>query len=83
MDPCGGTMGVTALANLIAEGLTEEELKLLLLCVAQFKITIENILIARAVIKRQETLSGSDKKAACPTPGPGVPGTGTRIHRRL
>ena len=40
MDPCGGTMGVTALANLIAEGLTEEELKLLLLCVAQFKITI-------------------------------------------
>lgn len=82
MNPCGGTLGVTALANLIAEGLTDEELELLLLSATQFKITIENILLARAVIKRRGNLLGPDVPA--PSPGPEVPGRGTqRTRRRL
>ena len=53
MNPCGGTMGVTALANLIAETMSDEELELFLISVDQFKTTIENILLTRAVIKRK------------------------------
>lgn len=53
MNPCGGTMGVTALANLIAETMSDEELELFLISVDQFKTTIENILLTRAVTKRK------------------------------
>ncbi len=46
-------MGITALANLIAETMSDDELELFLISVDQFKSTIENILLTRAVIKRK------------------------------
>ncbi|MBP1758093.1 MAG: hypothetical protein H6Q61_342 [Firmicutes bacterium] len=78
MNPCGGTIGVTALANLIAETMSDEELELFLLSVVQFKVTIENILLTRAVIKRKGEVLEAE-----PTSAPGVtsratPNTGRR-----
>ena len=54
MNPCEGTMGATALANLVAESMSDDELKLLVLSVVQFKVTLENILLTRAVNRRQQ-----------------------------